>query len=89
MTVSKFQKDRFSDDVIMTLFLIFGSIANGENSVAKGNLTTTVLSSVNLTGWLQVRFKSDFIILSSSTGGDGQNGGSVQPTPETDLDVNF
>ena len=45
--------------------------------------------SVNLTGWLQVRFNSDFIILSYSTGGGGRNGGSVWSTPETDLEVNF
>ena len=36
MIVSKFHKNRFSDDVIPD---IFGYIAKGENSVAKGNLT--------------------------------------------------
>ena len=43
MIVLKFHKNRFSDDIIPD---IFGCIAKGENSVAKGNLTrsTAVLS---------------------------------------------
>ena len=44
------------------IYDIFDYNAKGENSLAKGDLTTTVYPSVNLTWRLQVRFEN-FIIL--------------------------
>ena len=57
--------------------------------MANRNLIVLLLHPfVNLTGWLQVQFKSDFIIPSKSNVGGGRNGRPVRPTPETDPDVN-
>ena len=47
MIVLKFHKNRFSDDVIKMTSLWRHSFAKGENSVAKGNLTTIVYSTLN------------------------------------------
>ena len=48
MIVLKFHKNRFSDDVIMTVYLIsLGFFAKGENSVTKGNLAKTFYPTWN------------------------------------------
>ena len=62
LIVSKFHKNWFNDDVIITKFLIFGAILQKGGGILwqREILTTTI----NLTGRLQVRFKSHFIILS-------------------------